>query len=453
MSLINQMLRDLEQQRDTAAERGDVHAVAGQRPRYLALSLAIGLALIIPIGVLAWFWLGPQEPAPVMEEQLVLPLETSLIDLAPAPEPPLPRLHAIERVETRDGPILRLELDGDSDYRRRSSAPDRLVLELRAEIPADIDADLPPGVDGIDWEAIAEDQQRLEIRFSELQSGPLYAETIRDGGERLLLVLDEPIGAPEEPATAESSGAVVSATEAVEDSTHDLPAPTETREEEPAEPMVAEAQEPDDSEMRRERRQRSDAERAAEAWSGARKAIDQGRSRQAESALQRLLDIQPEHVAGREALADLLVDQGRLGEAEQLLAEALAVAALPASDQGFFARQRARLWLGRGDPEQAVAVLEAVWLEVCDSSDTGALLAGLYYQASEYEQAAELYENLLSRFSQRGAWWMGLGLAREALGEPTAAIAAYEAALSDDQLRAAVREYLAERIDVLTGSP
>jgi tetratricopeptide (TPR) repeat protein len=445
VSLINQMLRDLENHKP-AHEGGDrVRAVAARRSlRPLGLILVLLLAAAIAVLVLRGQVWPPDKavPAPEVPIALAEPVitEPAGAESVPrsvyesvhesAPEPG--RLIGLERVETRDGPRLRLDFDRETHHRRRAAADDRLVVELDAELPAE--PDLPPGIAGLSHEPIGGDRIRLELELEpEWRAGPLVSAESPGDGERLLLALER---RPSEPA----SGAASAGTEG-----------TGTRE--PVTTVRADAQAEAGADtgvdaepmMRRERRAPTDEERAQEAWAQAAEARAAGDLRTAAAALRRVLEHEPAHDRAREQLARWLAATGDRGGADRLLAEGVAVSARP----GYLARLRARMWLEAGEPSRAVAALEAVWPQIDDSDETRALMAGLLYREGDHAAAREHYEALVESRPRTGTWWMGLGLAQEALGESSAAAAAYRRALEGEGLGRDARGYLEERIEIL----
>lgn len=462
MSLINQMLRDLENRPEDGDRETRVRAVDGGARRW---GWALAVLLLAGVGVvwLAWSFMtsGPvtmDDPAgPGLEPMVTLPDPAA--EAEASPEPPV-RLQSIEQVRTRDGVVLRLDFDGDSDYRRRPGPQEGLVIEARGELADDLRDTLPPAVAGLERRPLDEGYQRLALTLSDWESGTLTAERRDDGGDRLQLTLrpvappsaatapekrvaeDEPAGeegASESEATGEDGRGEDPSTDAVAVDETDVSA------EEPAEESEADAE----SAMRRERREPSDAERAARAWEAAQDALRDGATAAVEPALRQVLSWQPEHVAAREALMELVLEEGRVHDADRLLAEADTVSGLVPADRNYFLRQRARLWMGQEDLDRAIEVIEDA--QTTAEPETRALLAGLLYRDGRYQAAVDAYEALLDEPPRESAWWMGLGLAREGLSEWDGAVAAYRRALEGDGLRPSVRDYLTERIRELGG--
>lgn len=160
----------------------------------------------------------------------------------------------------------------------------------------------------------------------------------------------------------------------------------------------------------------------------------------AEAALHEALLAVPGHGDAAQALAALLVQQGRGSAAEMLLADALA--ANPR--QPALVLLRARLLADAGRDRAATALLEHR-----DDVESLALLGALQQRLGDDAAAARTYRRALARAPQQGAWWLGLAISLERTREPAAALDAYRRALADARLDARVDAYVRARIAAL----
>lgn len=78
------------------------------------------------------------------------------------------------------------------------------------------------------------------------------------------------------------------------------------------------------------------------------------------------------------------------------------------------------------------------------------LLAAAYERSGAHELALAQYDALTALDPRNGAWWVGAGIANEALGRPGAALAAFRRA-SATALEPALAQYARERIATLEG--
>ncbi|HEY9198230.1 MAG TPA: hypothetical protein VIR60_02610, partial [Gammaproteobacteria bacterium] len=168
----------------------------------------------------------------------------------------------------------------------------------------------------------------------------------------------------------------------------------------------------------------------------------------AETALRAALDAQPAHTAATQALVALLLQQGRGGEADTVLAEALALN----PRQPALIILHARLLADRGHDREAVALLQPL-----DDADAQALLGALQQRLGDDAAATAAYRRALANAprsgsmtgSNQGAWWLGLAISLERSRQPQAALEAYRRALADARLDAQVNDYVRSRIAAL----
>lgn len=180
--------------------------------------------------------------------------------------------------------------------------------------------------------------------------------------------------------------------------------------------------------------------RAGQQYATAVTALRRSDTRAAETALRAALEAQPGHGAATQALAALLLQQGRRSEAETVLADALA--ANP--QQPALITLRARLLAESGRDREAADLLKA-----SDDAESLALLGALHQRLGDDVAAAQAYRRALANAPQQGAWWLGLAISLERAQQPRAALEAYRRALADTRLDAQVNDYVRARIAAL----
>ncbi|HEX22016.1 MAG TPA: tetratricopeptide repeat protein [Chromatiales bacterium] len=174
--------------------------------------------------------------------------------------------------------------------------------------------------------------------------------------------------------------------------------------------------------------------------------LGQGRQAEAELALREALQIDPRQLRARETLAALYFNSGRLSEAQTLLTEGVRLSPRAAGLVQFYAR----LMADQGELDMALTVLQRARPPLEQNPDYHALLAALYQRAGRHEPAAWTYRQLLARRGTQAAWWMGLGISLEALGDSAPALEAFvKAHQLGAGLNPQVLEYLGRRISVL----
>ncbi len=184
---------------------------------------------------------------------------------------------------------------------------------------------------------------------------------------------------------------------------------------------------------------------ASDSFRNARFYIGQGRLADAEEALKRTLRAKPGMGQAREILAALLLRGGRQSEAATLLDQGLQLA----PGQPVFLSLRARLYREQGDTGQAIALLQQGLRDDGDNGDLLELLGVLYQEEGRFNEAAAVYRRVLQQRPGSANSWAGLAISLDAAGEQTVALQAYRRALANDQLPKEVVEYVRQRVSLL----
>ena len=182
------------------------------------------------------------------------------------------------------------------------------------------------------------------------------------------------------------------------------------------------------------------------AFQAAVKLLGRGNESDAQQALEKSLAFEPNHVRARETLAALLLNTGRVSEAGDSLREGLRLQ--PTSTP--LAKLYARILVNQGDNAAAVVVLERAAPRVGDDPDYYALLAALYRGVGKHAQAVQVYQEILRLRPGVAAWWMGLALAQDAMGSTAESLQAYRRAQRAGGLSLEVLQYVQTRIAALT---
>lgn len=158
--------------------------------------------------------------------------------------------------------------------------------------------------------------------------------------------------------------------------------------------------------------------RKAVAW------LNQGRLVGAEAGFRAALSLHPEHLQARQGLIGLLVQGRRLEEAERVVEEGVKLA----PGQIGFNMTLARLQEDRGDNERAIATLQAGLEHAQGSAEYAALLAALLQRQGRHEEAIGHFQAALRMRPGSGVWWLGLAMSLQAVNRPAAASDAYRQA-------------------------
>jgi MSHA biogenesis protein MshN len=173
--------------------------------------------------------------------------------------------------------------------------------------------------------------------------------------------------------------------------------------------------------------------------------IARGRSTEAIELLAQVLVRQPTHAGARSSLAALLAEAGRREQALHVLLAGSEI------DPLRFAAPAAQVQAELGDLAGALGTLARVPPARRNAPDE-ALYGGLAQRAGDHMTAIAAYRRALAHPQAEAVWWVGLAVSLEATGAPAEARDAYARAAADARLAADVRRYVNERLAVL-GTP
>lgn len=114
-------------------------------------------------------------------------------------------------------------------------------------------------------------------------------------------------------------------------------------------------------------------------------------------------------------------------------------------------RLYAHLLTDRGDFQSALAILRQASPRLADDPDYHALIAALHQQLEDHVPAMQVYRQLVEVRPANSIWWMGLGISLEALARPEEALVSYRRALDGGALAADLRQFVSGRIQSLVG--
>lgn len=473
MSLVNEMLRDLDRRRQLPVQAhriGRVIDIEDDAPRPRAMQLALLILVSLATG-LAGGYLLMERPGRAVQDLILSEPATVVAAAEPsaAPEPlPLPQKSNLEVVEVlqndsefslrlrgnqpldysitdrnNNGMTLKFEkLDGYDDRGASISGlsviqmPDYTLLEL--ELPADADMKL------YETEAAGGFELVLSGRYRE----PL-APQIHDFVAPVELVED--LAVPVTPVVVGLSAAPVVGSSLVNSGSELQPAPlpgvmgmpstsqrgsqeTRSRSLDSAEVPLRVARG-----FTMEQQDRSASQSAISL-------VQSGRLQEAYEKLLAYLARNPEAHLSRETLATILLAQQEHAQATTVVEEGLRLA----PNYAPYKKIKARLLIQDRRPGEALQLLEQVAPTLQADKEYHELLATLYQQSSEHGKAIATYQQLLRTDSKEGRWWVGLGISLEAQGDTQKAIASYQAALQQSTLDPGVRQYSQGRIRTLS---
>jgi MSHA biogenesis protein MshN len=416
MSVINQLLIDLEKRRVSGPERralpDHVRAVPESESSWRSWWLGAG-ALIAATGIAAAWAVWPGVDG-VSRAPAAAPLAASTPAGAAPASPPVTMADAV-----RHTPVA-----------RGSEAPaSRLSLELSTSVhPTAVVEDTRADRGG------RESPAPLPV--------PLFMATATD--ER---AARDAVPSRAEPARAPSTSAPVPGAPARQVARIDAATASEPAQEPPSarRPAVERAQQVSAAEpprIRKEVREPEPRELAENEFRQGTGLLHRARLDEARARFEAALEHYPRHQGARQALVGLLLEGKRLDEAERVLDAGVKL--IPS--QIGFAMALARIQVDRGNTPAAIDTLLASQGAAQANADHAAFLAALLQREGRHEEAVAHFNAALRSRPESGVWLLGLGLSLQALGHDAEARVAYRRARSAHGLAPELAAFADQRL-------
>lgn len=224
------------------------------------------------------------------------------------------------------------------------------------------------------------------------------------------------------------------------------PEPDPTAEPAPPAPPSAQRQTAPSGAIDKQMREMPKGERAELEFRKAVALLRDGRVSAAEQGFRDALEEDPSHVAARQALLGLLLDSGRKDEAEALLRRALELN----PRQPRHAMVLARLEVERGELTGAINTLVAALPYVGQDPDYYAFLAALLQRESRHKEAVDYYRAALQTVPGNAVWMMGMGMSLRANNQIADARDAFQRAAESRQLNADLQAFVERQLRELS---
>lgn len=192
-------------------------------------------------------------------------------------------------------------------------------------------------------------------------------------------------------------------------------------------------------------RELSFAERDLSASQRAAQLMQRGQMVEAYRSLLEFIGENPEAHRSRETLATLLFAQQEFEQARAIVDQGLALA----PNYGAYKKIKTRLLLMEKQPAEAALLLNNNPPVIATDPEYFELLASSYQQGGEHQNAIETYQQLIRHDRNIARWWAGMGISHEALGNVNEAVASFQAAMQSPDLEPALRQYSQNRIRYL----
>ncbi|MBC3882120.1 tetratricopeptide repeat protein [Undibacterium sp. LX40W] len=168
----------------------------------------------------------------------------------------------------------------------------------------------------------------------------------------------------------------------------------------------------------------------------------QGRNSEAILSLEQALKLDSNHAPARQLMISLLLETKRYDDAIRELRAGLA----NDSHQINFAMILARLLVERAKVNEAVEILQKAAPFAQDRPDYLAFLAALQQKLGRHKEAIQSYRLALNKHAQNAVWWMGMGISLQADGANAEALEAYRQAKTQPGLGADLLAFVDQKI-------
>jgi MSHA biogenesis protein MshN len=173
--------------------------------------------------------------------------------------------------------------------------------------------------------------------------------------------------------------------------------------------------------------------------------LAQGRVDAAMRAYAEALRLDPRHVPARQAMVVMLLDKGRIPEAQAALREG--IAAIPQNTS--WPMLLARLQVEGGDAKAALQTLEGSLTYAQGQAEYHGFFATLLQMQTRHGDAIRQYETAVRLVPDSGRWLVGLGISLEAEQRAAEAREAYRRALAAGNLNRDLEVYAQRRMTQL----
>jgi tetratricopeptide (TPR) repeat protein len=475
MSVINQMLKDLEQRRTQGFDGeggilGGLAAGSSQSGRDRGLKLVV-LLLIIMVVLLAWLlWerfsqstvqvtnIAAQEPV----AEIPIPPGIQAVNKIPASMPEPAPVKTVAQPGNTDSETAQATVVDEKPAPGTEKVMPVEVITASKKTPLSINDSQPSQtvivarIDRIAPAQFVATGERTVMRVYGEGFIPPFEVLLEWSGGRGFKVLDdwqvELISEREmhvhfNPGTQDDDWAVrVERRDGASSERFAFKVNVPASEIAPAAPPVAVTAKPQAT-LSKTRRTAAPAEQAASLFARASGLLKNGQAGEAEQVLRKVLALDAGHTRARELLASLLFHNQQHAEAAEILEAGIAQRPghIP------FNLLLARVRMEQGRDLDAITVLESQKPLARDYSDYYALLAALYQRVARHADAARIYQGLVEVFPGRAVWWMGLGISLQSLDKPAGALTAYRRALKAQGLQPELKKFVQQRIRLLGG--
>jgi hypothetical protein len=438
MSLLNQMLKDLEQRRpqdnktDKVATDSLKPVTEKKAPKYSRLRVVVWAVVAVVVLLVLWWMLGPSTPTPTRKpgypmlrqhiqrsvkqvvnspapKSVATPAETSTPDQQEPSTPPVPLvsnlLKELSVSRSGDQTIVTVSM---ADPIHDQVVPDKAIPQvLKVLIEGRMLPQSMPSLTNDPLLAKIEadsDNQQIHLFITMKPTARLVGSTVDPTHPTQLVLTFSPIPVP----AVSTEVPVVPIAQPI-----------------PLTPM----------------------QQAQQAYQVVLSEYQSGQVAQAFQDLALVVNQFPNYMPARITLIKNALSNGQYTTAKGLLAEGLRQSP---HDPALLTLMAQSLYL-QGHTQDALAFLQQDSPKMGDYTDYYTLQAALLLKLGKNNAASDLYSQLLMIDSSQANWWLGLGLALEAEGQSSSAISAYQHVLNNPSITPDVRMFVMAKLRQLGG--
>lgn len=189
---------------------------------------------------------------------------------------------------------------------------------------------------------------------------------------------------------------------------------------------------------------RTPQQRTDERYREALRKLSDGQTAQARGDLAEVLQNQPKHSGARLALVGIELDEKHIPQAERLLRDGIQLQ----PQESTFNMALARLEVERGDVAAGLATLNRGMQNAGDDPEYHAFMAALLQRANRHAEAIEHYQIAL-RQREAANWLVGLGISLEGANRAREAEQIYRRAQQSNALPSDLQDFVSQRLQQL----
>lgn len=415
MSLINQMLKDLEYRGAMSNNSLKInHATMSEKTSKTSaftLLIIVVLVLVLMMGGVLYFWLQATPKLNLSTNVAAMLSHTISENVLPSHVKNTAQADATENNTKREAPLIVL-----------AQAP----MTVKPAVIATSHAMLAKAVSAFETElrySLAENQVQLEKPFIKHQKHQaLTPSTTQENSDKSM---------PDPPATTSALSRIPESSNA---QVEKLPRHTLAR-------LSTQLGGDNVAASHAEKKIRPD-QKSGNDYRQALLNLQQGRVSEAQANLTQALEANPANQEARLTLAGLLLESKRMNEAKALLAAGLTIT----PEQNEFRIALARLQVESGNQTAALNTLELGLAHAKDNANYQNFLATLLQRSGRHEEAISHYMTAVSLGSSSASTLIGLGISLQAVGQLKKAKDAFTQAQASTELTPELSNFVEQKL-------